>query len=168
MAISQKQKSALKHPWFLGIGTALLISMSGTFFLVYIAFKNPPSLVADNFYERGKAYGVTQDKIDAQKALGWTGTFLPPSKRKVNVSQTYEFLIQDKNALAIALDSVILYAYRASDKNADFSVEMTAAGLGKYTADVAFPLKGSWEVNVEAKHGADEFLVNRRSFQISE
>ncbi len=167
MAISQQQKSALKNPWFLGIGLALLISMSGTFFLVYIAFKNPPSLVADDFYERGQAYKETQKQIEAQESLGWIATFLPPSKRKVGEVQTYEFLIQDKNALAIALDSVTLYAYRAADQNADFSVDMIPAGPGKYTADIAFPLKGSWEINVEAKQGEDDFLVNKR-IQISE
>ena len=100
-------------------------------------------------------------------ALGWTGTILSPSKRKVDKVQTYEFLIQDENALAVALDSVTLYAYRASDQDADFTVEMIEATRGKYTAEVAFPLKGSWEINVEAKRGEDEYLVNRR-IQISE
>ncbi len=162
MAISQQEGAALKNPWFLGIGLALLISMSGTFFLIYIAFKNPPNLVAENFYERGKDYEKMQQVIDAQQALGWTGSILLPSKRKVNETQQYEFLIQDKDALAIVLDTVDLYAYRASDKQADFSVEMVPSGPGKYIADITFPLKGAWEINVEAKRDEDVFLVNRK------
>ena len=164
MAISQHESSALKNPWFLGIGLALLITMSGTFFLIYTAFKNPPNLVVDDFYERGQAYEKTQHQIDAQKALGWTGTLLLPGKRKVGKQQTYSLLIQDENAVAVALDTVTLYAYRASDKAADFSAEMQSVGGGRYDAEIAFPLKGTWELNVEAKRGADKYLINKRIF----
>lgn len=162
MNISQNNKEALKNPWVLGIATALLISMSGTFFLIYIAFKNPPSLVDKNFYESGKNYERIQKQIDQQKALGWTGLFMLPTERRVNQVQIYEVLIQAKNAVSIKLDSVVMRAYRPSDINADFSVIMVKIKPGVYAAEMSFDLPGTWDLVVEAKQGEKEFVVTKR------
>ncbi len=162
MNISQKNKEGLKNPWLLGIATALLISMSGTFFLIYIAFKNPPSLVDKNFYESGKNYEIIQKQIDQQKALGWTGLFMLPTESRVNQVQIYEVLIQAKNAVSIKLDSVVMKAYRPSDVNADFSVIMAKIKPGVYAAELSFDLPGTWDLVVVATQGDQEFLITKR------
>jgi len=162
MNISQSNKDGLKNPWLLGIATALLISMSGTFFLIYIAFKNPPSLVDKNFYESGKNYDIIQKQIDQQKELGWTGLLMIPTKTRVNQTQIYEVLIQAKNAVSIELDSVVMKAYRPSDINADFSVIMVKMKPGVYAAEMSFDLPGTWDLVVVAKQDNKEFVVTKR------
>lgn len=160
--ISQNNKEALKNPWVLGIATVLLISMSGTFFLVYIAFKNPPNLVVEDFYERGKRYEDTQKRIEQEKALGWTGLLMIPTETRVNQTQMYEVFIQGKNSVGLDLDSVTISAYRPSDAKADFSVDMTLKSPGVYAADMSFHLPGIWDLIVVAKQGDQEFLVTKR------
>ena len=156
MAISQENKQALKNPWVLGFLVFLCTFVTMNIIFVYLAFKSPPNLVVDDYYERGKTY--------AQKKLGWNGVIMAPSNSRVNQRQAYEVFIQGKNSTAVELDSVTLFAYRPSDMREDFSVEMNPIGLGRYGVDIEFGLPGNWDIIVEAKRGEDEFMITRRIY----
>ncbi|MBL1322023.1 MAG: FixH family protein [Methylophaga sp.] len=162
MSISQSNKEALKNPWVLGIILFVMTFLTANAIFIYLAFESPPSLVDQDFYESGKNYKQIQEQIDAQKALGWTGLFLIPAQTRVNQIQTYDVLIQGKNAAAIDLDSVVMKAYRPSDATADFSAEMLKTKPGVYTAEMSFNLPGTWDLVVEAKQGDKEFVVTKR------
>jgi nitrogen fixation protein FixH len=162
MNISQKNSEALKNPWVLGLLAFLITFLTANAIFIYLAFKAPPNLVVKDFYERGEAYEETQQQIEQEKALGWTGIILAPSETRVNQVQNYEVLLQGKNSVGLALDSVILHAYRPSDARADFSVEMTQKQQGVYYADFSFNLPGIWDVIVEAKVGEQKFLTTKR------
>lgn len=162
MMISQKNKEALKNPWVWGLILFFLTFLAANAVFIYLAFKSPPNLVVPDFYERGKRYEDTQLRIEKEKALGWTGILTVPKQTRVNQTQSYEILIQGKNAVSLALDSVVIEAYRPSDKRADFSEEMIAGSPGVYTADMSFSLPGIWDVIVIAKQGEQEFLVTKR------
>ncbi len=162
MNISQSNNEALKNPWVLGIILFVMtfITVNGIF--IYQAFKNPPSLVVPDFYERGKRYEDTQKRIEQEKALGWTGVLMVPSATRVNQKQAYDVLIQGKNSANLELDIVTLNAYRPSDANADFSGEMIKKAPGLYSAEMSFTLPGIWDLIVVAKQGEQEFLVTKR------
>lgn len=162
MNISQKNKEALKNPWVLGMLLFLLTFLTANAVFIYLAFKSPPNLVVEDFYERGERYEETQKRIEAEKSLGWTGLLMTPAQTRVNQLQTYEVLIQGKNSVNLDLDSVILNAYRPSDARADFSVEMFQKSPGIYAAEASFNLPGIWDVIVVAKQGDQEFLVTKR------
>ncbi len=162
MSISQRNKEALKNPWVLGIILFVLTFLTANAIFIYLAFESPPSLVDQDFYENGKNYEQIQAQIDAQKTLGWTGLFMIPTQTRVNQMQTYDVLIQGKNAVAIDLDSVVMKAYRPSDANADFSIVMSKTKPGVYTAEMSFNLPGTWDLIVEAKQGEKEFVVTKR------
>jgi len=162
MNISQNNKEALKNPWVLGILLFVATFLTANAIFIYLAFKSPPSLVVEDFYERGERYEETQKQIEQEKALGWTGLLIVPTKTRVNQTQTYEVLIQGKNSVALNFDSVIVNAYRPSDANADFSASMTSNAPGIYTADMTFNLPGIWDLIVVAKQGDQEFLVTKR------
>jgi nitrogen fixation protein FixH len=57
---------------------------------------------------------------------------------------------------------VVLYAYRPSDHEADFSVAMDRSQVGMYNADVSFTLPGIWDLIVEAKQGDDKVVTTKR------
>jgi len=162
MNISQKNPQALKNPWVLGLLAFLVTFLTANAIFIYLAFKSPPNLVVEDFYERGEAYEITQKNIEKEKALGWTGLILAPSKTRVNQQQNYEVMLQGKNSVGLDLDSVTLHAYRPSDAKADFSVEMTKKQPGVYSADISFQLPGIWDVIVEAKLDDKEFLTTKR------
>ncbi|MFW5451616.1 MAG: FixH family protein [Methylophagaceae bacterium] len=162
MNISQSNKEALKNPWVWAIMLFVLTFVSMNAIFIYLAFKSPPNLVVEDFYERGKRYEDTQKRIEQEKALGWTGLLIVPTKTRVNQAQSYDVLIQGKNSAALNLDSVTVNAYRPSDARADFSTEMMLKVPGMYTAELEFSLPGIWDLIVIAKQGEQEFLVTKR------
>ncbi|PHS32395.1 MAG: hypothetical protein COA95_03665 [Methylophaga sp.] len=162
MIISQSNKEALKNPWVLGIILFVCTFLSANAIFIYLAFKSPPSLVDKHFYENGKNYDEIQKKIEQQKKLGWTGLFMLPSTTRVNQVQTYEVLIQGKNATAIDLDSVVMKAYRPSDATADFTAFMLNTKPGVYVTEMSFNLPGTWDLVVEAKQGEKELVITKR------
>ena len=162
MNISQKNPQALKNPWVLGLLAFLATFLTANGIFIYLAFSSPPNLVVEDFYERGEAYEQTQKRIEQEKALGWTGLILAPTKTRVNQVQGYEVLLQGQNSVGLDLDSVVIHAYRPSDARADFSVEMTKKQAGVYTADISFNLPGIWDLIVEAKLGDQAFLTTKR------
>jgi len=164
MAISQENKQALKNPWVLGFLVFLCTFVTMNIIFVYLAFKSPPNLVVDDYYERGKTYAQKELQIEQEKKLGWNGVIMAPSNSRVNQRQAYEVFIQGKNSTAVELDSVTLFAYRPSDMREDFSVEMNPIGLGRYGVDIEFGLPGNWDIIVEAKRGEDEFMITRRIY----
>lgn len=162
MRISQENPQALRNPWVLGLLVFLFVFLSANAVFIYLAFSSPPNLVVENFYEKGEAYEETQKRVEKQKALGWSGMLMVPTASRVNQTQTYEALITGKNSAGLLLDSVKFFAYRPSDADADFAVDMQKSGHGSYIADVSFNLPGTWDVIVEAKRGEDEFIISRR------
>lgn len=164
MFISQQNKSALRNPWMLGIIGFLTVVISVNSFFIYQAFKQPPNLVVDNFYERGKVYQQRKAALKEERQLGWTGLIIAPPSSRVNQLQSYEVLIQGENSTRVDLDSVTFFAYRPSDMRADFVIEMSEVSAGRYTAEIAFNLPGNWDLIVEANRGEDEFLITRRVY----
>jgi len=152
----------MKNPWVLGMLAFLFTFLSANAIFIYLAFSSPPSLVVPDFYERGKNYEETQKRIEQEKALGWKGLLMTPSKTRVNQAQTYEALIHGKNSEALDLEMVSLHAYRPSDAKADFSVKMTKKSPGLYIADISFNLPGIWDLIVVAKQNGHEFLMTKR------
>lgn len=162
MAISQANKNALKNPWALGIMAFIAFFLCSNAVFIYLAFQSAPNLVVNNYYERGEQYQQMQEAIERQEALGWQATVLLPTKIHLNTTQTFEFIIQDNNLAALAMDSVVLHAYRPSDASADFQHPMIKHALGHYQADIEFPLIGSWDLIIQARKGEDEFLLTKR------
>ena len=160
--ISQKNNEALKNPWVLGLLGFLITFLSANAIFIYMAFEAAPSLVVEDFYERGERYLETQKQLEEEQALGWTGLFLLPAKARVNQTHTYEVLIHDQNSSALLLDSVVFYAYRPSDSDKDFYVEMNNTRPGIYSAELNFPLPGIWDLIAEVKQGENNFLVTKR------
>ena len=55
-----------------------------------------------------------------------------------------------------------LYAYRPSDARHDFELPMTKTGNGQFVVDAVFPLKGVWDLIIEAEKGDERMNIARR------
>jgi nitrogen fixation protein FixH len=80
-----------------------------------------------------------------------------PEALPLNKSTSIEFSLATKVGGTVAPDSVILYAYRPSDANADFSLPMQAMGNGLYQVEVTFALKGVWDLLVSVQKDGEEY-----------
>ncbi len=158
-----KTQSAWRSPWvltFLMMGFAII---AANVYLIITAGANAPSLVAENYYERGQDYEKNMLKKRARDP-GWTMELTPPNNLEWQKPAKFVFTLQGQDGEVVNPDSVFIHAYRPSDSDADFSIKMEKMNAGTYQAEFVFPLKGAWDVLASVAHGEDEYSVTYRAF----
>ena len=162
MADSQSNPiPAWKSPWVIGWVASIAIVLAVNATMVWLAIDSNPGLVVQDYYERGQHYEKTLVSKMA-KDPGWLMTISPPAELILGQTQPMRFSLVDKAGVPVRPDAVTFHAYRPSDASRDFSLPMEQEGPGRYRADVAFPLKGIWDLLVSVRQGEDEFNVGRR------
>ncbi len=156
-----RTQSAWRSPWVIGFTLMGVIFVAANVYLIWIAGDRAPSMVVEDYYERGQDYEKNMLKRLA-KDPGWVMELTPPEKIVMNTEAEFGFVLMDKEGGVVNPDSVTIYAYRPSDADADFSVPMQRLSTGNYRASLAFPLKGVWDLLASVKEGEDEFNVSHR------
>lgn len=165
MVEANKQESAFKNPWvwlLIGImGTALLVNS----FLIAMAFLNPPGLVVDDYYERGKNYLYHQAKVkDDIARLGWELQLDLPKAPKVNGSDPYILRALNRDGKAIEGAAVEFAAFRPVESGMDFAMPMRDIGAGFYSLKTGFSRPGNWDLIVTVQLGEDKLDIAQRIF----
>ena len=155
------KNSAWRSPWVIAWVTMVVIFFTMNMVMIYMAAENDSGLVVDDFYDRGQDYEKNMLKRLARDP-GWVMRIQLPRKIEINEPVTCRFSVKDKTGQPVSPESVTLYAYRPSDKNADFSMPMKEVEPGLYEAEVCFALMGAWDTLVSAKRGEDEFNTPKR------
>lgn len=156
-------ETALQSPWVWALFILMGLAFVANGALIYYAYKATPNLVSTNYYERGETY-QTQQRIENRMKgnLGWRMEAAREITASAGRAAPVTVTIMDKNGLPAEPESVKLYAYRPSDARHDFDLPMTRAGNGQFTAQTAFPLKGIWDLIIEAQKGDDLIKITRR------
>jgi nitrogen fixation protein FixH len=162
--LSQRKKDFLHNPWALGITASILFGGIGvSMALVYVAVHNRPALVDREYYESGRKYERTViQQLAARDALAWRTNVLLPEPIVVGTPGLVRLIVQDKNDAAVTHGKVSLTAYRPSDANADFTIQLDEGSAGEYAGSIRFPLKGIWELTFRIERGDDVFDVTRK------
>ena len=159
-----EKDSALKSPWIRGLIAMMAVIFAANVTMITLAFKSSPGLVVDDYYEKGKNYNKSLEKMAAQKKLGWDARLLLPEKIEVGEKSNYGLIVLDRYKSALSLDKVEIYVFRPSDVKADFSTQMKLNGEGQYAADLMFPLPGVWDLIVNIIKDNDQFEITKRIF----
>ncbi len=123
--------------------------VAATAYRVLIAVDTHPGLVSADPYEKGENYSsVLQNRVNLSQA-GYVLEVITPKESKHQKSQTYQVSIT-QNGVAVSNASVVGHLYRSADKSADFQVKFQALGEDLYQANITLPLKGRWDLIVEA------------------
>jgi nitrogen fixation protein FixH len=136
----------------------IIISVNLT--MVTMALDSWRGLVTTDSYKKGLAY---QEAIDAEKreeALGWSVDLSvdhPQPKRADVLIQ-----VTDSQGQPLEADRVRVGFVRPTQEGYDSLHTLTALGGGKFAKSVELPLKGLWELRIEAEKGADAYRVSRR------
>lgn len=157
--ISQHNKQAFKNPWVLGLIACFTVFVLVNVLFIYTAFEQAPNLVTTDHYQQDEGY---QRKIQHEQASDWTGVLLSPAEIRLNQSQHYQAIFQDKQGQPAQLDNVVLSAYRPADTNADFELTMIRQSTGIYQAQLHFSLPGEWGILVQAERGDKQFSLTKR------
>ena len=162
--ISQSNKQALRNPWVLGwIGlvTVVLLVNAG---MITMALLTNSGLVEEDYYEKGRDHERNfLKKQAARHALGWNFKLDVPEDLILGQAHTLRFNVVDRLGLAVEGLDVEVLAYRPSDADADFKLEMQAFAPGQYQARAMFPLKGVWELKLKASQADESYdLIEQR------
>lgn len=157
------KETALQSPWVwaLFIFMGVVFAADGT--LVYLAFKTKPNLVVTDYYERGTNY-ESQTKIQNRMKgdLGWKIAPVKEIAASAGKPAPLTIMITDRDGRPAAPEKVKLYAYRPSDARYDFALPMTKTTDGQFSAQTTFPLKGVWDLIIEAEKGDDRMNIAQR------
>lgn len=165
MAKVVKQESAWRNPWvwtLAGImGVTLLVN--GT--LITIAFLQPPGLVVEDYYEKGKSYFYNQAQREKARArLGWDLALDLPQAPQQAAAQPYLVRAVDRHGRPIEGARAEFAAFRPAEDGHDFSLPMQDVGAGYYAANVDFSLPGHWDLIVTVQDGGDKLDIAERIF----
>lgn len=155
------KSSAWRSPWVLSFVAMMVVLVGANGYLIYLANKDNPGLVVDDYYERGQHYEKNMLKKMAQTP-DWTSEFHLPVPIVLHEDSRLRFSISAEQGELIVPDQVTLFGYRPSDAKADFSVEMAMLSQGVYEAVVAFPLPGVWDLIVSVNQGEVEHNSSQR------
>lgn len=150
---SQASREGRRNPWVIGWFALLGVVLGVNAVMVALAIVTNPGLVVEDYYEQGRAYEKNALKqIAARDNLSWGMHLDAPERIVAAIPDTYRFAVVDKQGLPLRNAAVKLVAYRPSDAHADFAVPMNEITYGEFQADIAFPLKGVWDINIEVAH----------------
>ncbi|AGA90137.1 putative integral membrane protein linked to a cation pump [Thioflavicoccus mobilis 8321] len=161
VAAPDRPLPAWRSPWLVGALGLIAVVLAVNATMVYLAVKTNPGLVKHDYYERGRAY---ERNLASRLAAdpGWAMQLDVPEGVQAGVPTTVRFVVVDRVGQPVTPEQVVFYAYRPADADRDFSVPMFEEGLGRYAAQVEFPLIGVWDTLAAASLGADEHLVGGR------
>ena len=141
-----------KSPIMMSMLALFLILVGATVYRIITAIESHPGLVVQDAYISGQSYGdtlISKEQLDKQ---GYTLTLNTPKDATHGVEQLYT-ATSKQNKSNIVGAKTIIYFYRPLEKEHDFSLSMHDLGNGTYEAKVKLPLKGRWDVVVEAVKG---------------
>lgn len=160
-----KRESALRNPWvwmLIGI-MAMALIVNGV--LISLAFLSPPSLVVDDYYDKGKSYFYNEAKAEQNaERLGWKLELDLPREPKLGGTESYLVRALDRDGRAIEGGRAELAAFRPAESGHDFTVKLRDLGAGYYGSDVNFALPGNWDLIVSVHKGEDTLDVAKRIY----
>lgn len=163
MAISQSSNTALRNPWFLAAMGFISVVVLVNIVFITSAISTNPGLVDKNYYEKGRNFeDSVQQRKDMVQRLNWDMRIQVPDEIVMNQPTTIYLNVADSAGLPLENATASLHAYRPSDANADFTLDMTPYAPGIFSADVRFALRGIWDLKVAAFQGEDNIEIRRR------
>lgn len=166
MAISQSSNVAFRNPWVLAAIGFILVVVTVNIIFITSAISTNPGLVDKNYYEKGRNFeDSVQQRRDMVNRLNWDMRIQTPDEIVMHRPTTIYLNVADRSGLPLQEARAQLHAYRPSDANADFIVEMSPYAPGIFSAEVVFGLQGIWDLKVAAYQGEDN-IENRRRISV--
>ncbi|MDX8410028.1 MAG: FixH family protein [Mariprofundales bacterium] len=162
--LSAQVKQDLKNPWLRGILAVVAVTVAVNICFITYAFISPPNLVVRDYYERGQNYFHDAHQRQEGAATAWRLQLLLPNRLTVNSLQTCRLYVMDHEGKPVNSGHVTMTAYRPSDAEHDFKLEMKRVDVGTFAASFAFPLPGSWDLIARIASNGQQFDTAQRVF----
>jgi nitrogen fixation protein FixH len=153
--MSDQKKSKIPYIFFAFFAVIFAVD----FFYIYLSNKTWRGVVTQNPYQKGLKYNEVLKASERQEQLG----FVLEMKYQKLAEKRGEISLKifDKNSRKITDAKVLLKFKRPTQEGFDFEKEAKFLS-GEYSAEIDFPLKGQWDVEVLAQRNGDIFQQVKR------
>lgn len=128
-----------KHPWVWFLISLKVAVITACFITGVIIYKNPTSMVVDDYYDEGRAINLRLDKVAYAIELNIAFKLQIQSEHL-----TLEYLSGDNNNGT----ALLVNFYHATQSSEDFELRLTRAADGIYRAQLPKVLEGHWRVDI--------------------
>jgi nitrogen fixation protein FixH len=153
----QQIKKARFIPYLFVIFFGVIFAVDLTY--IYVANKSWRGLATENGYQKGLKYNQTIEYSRKQKSLGWSAKI--KYENLTQKSGILEVALFDKNGAAINDAAVKAVLTRPVQEGFDFEIKLPAKN-SRYISEITFPLKGQWNVEIQAVRGDQNFQDSKR------
>ena len=144
-------------PWYLALGFIVMLTPLAP--MAYYSVHTMPGVVTDKAYEEGLAYNKAIASGTQQASLGWKGDITVDAPTTDTVVR---YRLSDAQGKPIDNASVHVWLVRPVQGGIDRNGDMKAEGGGRYSAAIALPARGVWDVRVSATKKDANFQSEQR------
>lgn len=162
MTVQKQRKPGWWYPYIFVAGFGVIIAVNGT--MAYFASSTFTGLKTERSYDDGLKFNKTLAAAEAQRALGWSVVTdvapkadLPNGGKLANVYLEYK----DKAGQPLNDLTVKVTFLRPVQAGLEQTVTLAPVGEGKYRGEIELPLKGQWQIAVQADGPAHHELHQR-------
>jgi nitrogen fixation protein FixH len=146
-------------PWvFVGLFGIVLIA-NGT--MITVAISTFTGMETTSPYKKGVDYNKRLAAAAAQEALGWQGA-LDAEKMDDAGQMAIAFDLKDKDGAPIVAADVTARIDRPLQDGLQQVIALKEHGGGRYGVEVVLPLKGQWEIQVDAHARGKRYQITER------
>ena len=137
------------NPWLVGWISLVVVVVCVNITMITLSVTSSPGLVTEDYYQHGRNF-EERGLPDKQ----WQLTL--SHSAEIHLGQPLTLTLEARQGdYTLAGADAVLYFYRPSDKDLDFSQPMTEIAAGRYSGQVTFEQLGVWDMIVELKQ--DEY-----------
>ena len=162
-ALSRRARNDGWIPWTFFAFFGVVVLVNGT--MIWIAISTWTGISGENAnsYRQGLTYNDRLADVRAQDALGWTADLL--FERGDPAQGRLSLVIADDDEAPLHNAQVTASLLRPTHPGHDFAVPLLSTEApGTYSAEIAFPLPGQWDLRVTAEHEQGTYRLSQRLF----
>jgi len=145
-------------PWvFVGLFGVVLIA-NGT--MIAVAISTFTGMETVSAYKKGLSYNKRLAAAEAQEKLGWQGAL--HTEAGEGDAMVITFVLEDREGAPIAAADIEAHIERPLQDGLDQTLIFNEIASGRYTATVELPLKGQWEIQVDAVARGNRYQLTER------
>ncbi|HQR59859.1 MAG TPA: FixH family protein [Methylophilaceae bacterium] len=112
-------------------------------------------------HDRNKLYEEHQQRIEAQRKLGWQVSVAGLEAMHSGVPFAISLTLQDAGGQPIIAEHVVLQMLRLAKHDDDFQLELKQTSPGTYGTQVTLPASGNWVAGFLIERGQDTYEMQQ-------
>jgi nitrogen fixation protein FixH len=155
-----------EYRWPIYLGSLLTMSVVSSGVIVWVATRPDTPRPMKGYYEAARAWDAGEAVEQASRQLGWSVRYELPSDvpHLAGMSRPVDVRVADRDGTPVAGLTGSLFAIRPSDTRLNQTADLVALpqAPGTYRTLVRLDAPGAWDVRIDMRQGALQFVHGAR------